>query len=172
MANRNHVMNTRPRIRIEPTPTDIVVEIAAVAAVVFCVYVTARFYPELPQRMPTHSNLVGKVDGWGPKSSLVGMPILTLVLYLALSAVSRFPHIGNYPVEVTAENAERIYWVAVSMSRWLKMEMLWMFAYMTWMTIQVSLGKAKDPGAAPMYAILAVILGTLILMIVRLYRAK
>lgn len=166
------MMSTRPRIKIEPTVTDIVVEIAAVAAVVFSVYVAARFYPELPQRVPTHSNFVGKVDGWGPKSSVMGMPILALVSYLALSIVSRFPHVGNYPVEVTAENAERIYRVAVSMSRWLKMEMLWLLAYITWMTIQVSLGNAKDMGAASAFAILAVIIGTLIVMIVKLYRAK
>jgi len=52
----------------------------------------AWLYPSLPQRVPTHWNIEGKVDGWGDKSwatfLMPGMMIAFLVLFAFLPALS------------------------------------------------------------------------------------
>jgi uncharacterized membrane protein len=49
-------------------------------------------YPSLPQRVPTHWNFQGKVDGWGDKSwatfLMPGMMIAFLILFAFLPALS------------------------------------------------------------------------------------
>jgi uncharacterized membrane protein len=53
---------------------------------------SAWFYPSLPQRVPTHWNIQGNVDGWGDKSWAVflvpGMMIGFLILFAFLPALS------------------------------------------------------------------------------------
>ena len=52
----------------------------------------AWFYPGLPQQVPIHWNIEGKVDGWGDKSwatfLMPGMMIVFLILFAFLPALS------------------------------------------------------------------------------------
>ena len=59
-------IRTRPRLKIEPTPTDRVVETTALVGMAFLVVATAFYWPMLPKTIPTHFDIAGKVDGWGP----------------------------------------------------------------------------------------------------------
>jgi uncharacterized membrane protein len=62
------------------------------ALAVLTIAMSAFMYPKLPDTIPTHWNLEGKVDGYGPKSvSLLAMPIAALVilgLFRALPVLS------------------------------------------------------------------------------------
>ena len=53
---------------------------------------SAWLYPGLPQRVPTHWNIEGKVDGWGDKSwatfLMPGAMVLMLILFAFLPALS------------------------------------------------------------------------------------
>jgi uncharacterized membrane protein len=53
---------------------------------------SAWLYPGLPQRVPTHWNIEGKVDGWGDKSwatfMMPGMMIIFLIVFAFLPALS------------------------------------------------------------------------------------
>jgi uncharacterized membrane protein len=63
----------------------------------------------LPAKVPTHFNGAGRIDGWGGKGSLWMLPIIGLLLFMILSSLGRFPHIFNYPVTITEENAPKLY---------------------------------------------------------------
>lgn len=165
-------IKTRPRIKIEPTPTDKVVETTALVGVAFLVVVTAFYWPMVHKTIPTHFDIAGKVDGWGPKATLLPTPFICAGIYVLLTVISRFPHIFNYPVPITEENAERQYRIALTVMRWLKMEIIWLFAYLNWQMIQVALSKAKGLDVLAMPIALAVIFGTSIVLIVRAYRAR
>jgi hypothetical protein len=60
----------------------------------------------------------------------------------------------------------------LTVMRWLKMELIWLFAYLDWQMVQVALGKAKGLDVLAMPIALAVILGTTIVLVVRAYRAR
>lgn len=162
----------RPRLTIEPTPTDRVVEAAAVAGLAFAFATVALYWPALPERVPTHFGFAGKPDAWGTKSSLWFLPGMLAVLYIVMTVVCRFPHVFNYPVPITPENAESQYRIALEAIRWLKMECIWILAYLNWQVIQVALGSAEDLGVWFVPVTLAVVLGTSLVFIIRAYRAR
>ena len=51
----------RPRIEIEPTPIDRVVDTLAMMGLLYMVAIVAINYPGLPETIPTHFNSAGKV---------------------------------------------------------------------------------------------------------------
>lgn len=58
------------------------------------------------------------------------------MLYVVLTVASRFPHRGNFTVQVTEVNAPRLY----AMARWLlnvtKLQVIAMTGYIEWKMIQ------------------------------------
>ncbi|KAE8764089.1 DUF1648 domain-containing protein [Georgenia thermotolerans] len=83
--------------------------LAAWAVFVAGVLLIAARYPALPATIPTHFDATGTPDGFGPRTSILWLPLLWFVLQAGLLALSRYPRIFNYPVPVTADNAQRLY---------------------------------------------------------------
>jgi uncharacterized membrane protein len=54
--------------------------IVAVALILLAWVVSAALYPGLPARIPTHWNIHGKIDGYGPKWTVFLMPAVMLFL--------------------------------------------------------------------------------------------
>jgi uncharacterized membrane protein len=53
--------------------------------------VAAWLYPQLPEKIPTHWNIHGKIDGYGPKSTIFILPAVMvgeLILFALLPALS------------------------------------------------------------------------------------
>ena len=72
------------------------------------VFVLIRF-PSLPERIPTHYNFAGEIDGYGGRFSLLLMPLIGLVMDASLVLVGRFPKSWNTGVRVTLYNRVRVY---------------------------------------------------------------
>ena len=116
-----------------------VLESAAIVAWIVLVYfaVSAIYGPEkLPARIPTHFGADGQPNGWGGPESLWLLPIVGTMIALLMSAVTRFPQSFNYPVRVTRENQERLKELALGMIAWLRLEVLCLFAWIEWATIE------------------------------------
>jgi uncharacterized membrane protein len=111
----------RPRITIIPTTADKALEILAWAVLAgLWLYVILR-YPSLPDIIPTHINGKGEIDGHGSKQTLWIIPGIATVLFVGITILNRYPHIFNYPTEITEENAPRIYRLATRMMRFMKL---------------------------------------------------
>lgn len=85
--------------------------------VAFNVFLVLGVYFDLPENIPTHFNFQGQVDGYGHKSALWAIPMLSAGLYLAMGllATKMKPWLMNYPVKVTEENAPKLYPLALRM---------------------------------------------------------
>ena len=73
------------------------------------VLILAFLYPllkwnQIPDTIITHWGFSGQPDGWGPKGTIWIIPIVSLVLYLPLTILERFPSVWNVPVRTTQKN--------------------------------------------------------------------
>ena len=96
---------------------------------------------------------------------------MALALYLLMTVVARFPSAFNYPVRVTAENRLQLEALALDMILWIKAEVVCLFAWIQWFTIEAARHSHGGlPGAFfPVY--LLVLFGTVAWFIVAMRRA-
>lgn len=125
----------RPVIKLIKRPQDLALEIATLCGVLLLIGLPVLFYAELPETIPTHFNGKGIADGHGARSTLLMLPIMGTIMSLGLYALNRVPHIFNYPVEITEENAEKHYRNGTSLIRWLNLIIVFSFAYIEWRVI-------------------------------------
>ena len=111
---------SRPRIKFQTTKTDWFLEAIGLLGIIFTVVLVISSYNDLPETIPRHFNAKGQPDGFSGKSILFTLPAVTIVTYLIMTIGLRFPHIFNYPFEITEENAERQYKNLTLMVRVLK----------------------------------------------------
>ncbi|PZR22491.1 MAG: hypothetical protein DI539_05335 [Flavobacterium psychrophilum] len=120
-------METRPQIKIKPTQTDIILEVIGyVGLAALWIFVSVMYY-KLPDIVPVHFNLAGEADGFGSKKISFLLPILASFQFLVLSVVQEYPEQFNYPVTITAENAEKQYTNAVRMMRAIRVVLVTVF---------------------------------------------
>lgn len=122
-------MPVRPKIKIELQKKDYLLEVVSIIVVVLCWVFAIKAYQSASSLVPVHFDASGNIDNYGKKSSLLISPIICTVLYLGLTLLSRFPHIFNYPVEITEQNANRQYIIAQKLLRALKLITVFVFLY-------------------------------------------
>lgn len=82
---------------------------SAVFVHLFIWAVVAYSYSKLPEIVSTHFNFKGEADHYGGKGVLFFLACIALVLTIIFIALSRVPHVYNYPVKITESNALRLY---------------------------------------------------------------
>src|SRR5699024_6284216 len=76
--------------------------------------VLAFLYPlltweHIPDTTITPWGFSGQPEGWGPNGTIWILPIVSLVLYLPLTILERFPSVWNVPVRTTQKNQKWVY---------------------------------------------------------------
>lgn len=113
-------MEKRPILTLEKTKLDYLIEIVAVAILVFhWIFVWVNF-SKLPQIIPSHIDSNGNIDGMGPKGLIFLLPTISILMYVLISVVNKNPHRFNFPYPITEENAERQYRNSLMMTRVMK----------------------------------------------------
>jgi len=118
--------SARPRVPLRFGGFDYALEATGVLLLALFLIVAAG-WRALPERVPIHFGVDGKADAWGSRSSSLLLPVIAVVLYGSLTALSRFPHAFNYPVPITPENAETQYRLAVRLLLALKTALIAVF---------------------------------------------
>ena len=90
----------------------------------------------IPERIPIHFNGAGKADGFGNKRHIFVLPIISTLLFLGLTTLNKYPHIFNYPSQITKVNALHQYTKATRMMRVLKLVIVLIFGLIIFKTIQ------------------------------------
>jgi uncharacterized membrane protein len=118
-------------------------------------------YSHLPERIPVHFNAAGEPDEYGEKGMIWLLPVISILTYLLMTIINRFPHTFNYLVNITEANARYHYRTATRMIRTLKAVMMALLAYIHYATIQMALGKMQGLGNGFMVVFLAAIFATI-----------
>lgn len=133
---------TQPKIKVPATKWERLSNLLSVILIIVtCTYVFQKF-DSLPETIPTHFNARGVPDGWGSKSTLFIVPIISTVLFIFLYFLNKVPHIYNLPVKITEENAAQIYPLARTMMAVFNFEMVAILSYTTWEIIQAAQGNS------------------------------
>lgn len=170
--NMSDNKSSRPILYLPHSPFQAFLEIAALVGLVLSFLTLLRSLPALPASIPIHFGLSGKPDAWGDRQTLWLFPGLNVVLYLAVTITSQFPHTFNYPVAITPENAFKQYQIAFNLLLWLKLEIIWLFAFIEWKMIQVAVGASQGLGVAFAPAMLLLICCTSGFYLWQAYRAR
>ena len=120
-------MNKRPQIKLQLNQTDKILEIVGWVSVVGIWALTLTNYSILPEIIPIHFNGAGKADGFGNKTHIFVLPIISTLLFIGLTILNKHPHIFNYPSQITKENAVDQYTNATRMIRVLKLVIVVLF---------------------------------------------
>lgn len=165
-------MQKRPKIKIPLTTTNKIIESLGLLFIVATWAIVFINYKNLPAIIPIHYNGVGEADGFGGKGSIFLMPILSIVLYIGLTILNRYPHVFNYPISITESNALRQYTIATSMIRWMKVIIIFIFGWTTIDTILQAKGYHEGLGIWFLPIILVLIFFPMIYGIIKMVKAK
>lgn len=162
----------RPKLNIPLTATDKIVEALGWAVVIALWALATYSLARLPNTIPTHFSASGTPDGYGDKYTLLTLPLIATVLFSAITVLGRFPHVFNYPTQITAENALRQYTAATRLLRYLKLIVAVIFFAIAQQTIATATGGSSGLGAWFLPITLAGILGIVATGVVKMMRAK
>ena len=138
-------------------------DLVSIAGLLLIVWMTARalYGPGgLPARIATHFDAAGNPNGWGSRGALLGLPITAILLYILMTVVARYPSAFNFPVRVTPRTRPRLEALALDMIAWLKAEIVWLFASIQLVTIDLARSGRGHLSPFFMPVVLAVVLST------------
>lgn len=162
-----------PVLKLPRTALDNCLEVLSILGLLAMVYLLARYWPGLPQRIPIHFGVSGQPDGWGDKSGLFSSIVIGMAVYLGMTALYKYPHLYNYLFEITEDNAGIQYRLARSMVSWLKTTMILIFAYIEWEIIQNAVGgQLHGPGSRFLIIVLIFTVVPMIIYAYKAYRAR
>ncbi len=128
-------MNERPKIKLELTTIDKALEILGWTSILTLWVLIITNYNSMPDEIPIHWNLAGKADRFGDKVYILPFSIVPTVLFFGLTILNEYPHVFNYPTDITEENALSQYRNATRLIRYLKFIIVVIFQLMALETI-------------------------------------
>lgn len=99
----------RPKVKAEKTALDYGLEIISAMVLVASWVYLLMIFSDIPDQVPTHFELSGEPNGFGSKGTLIAILGMSTWIFVLFNILCRFPHIFNYPVKITAENAKKQY---------------------------------------------------------------
>lgn len=137
----------RPRIKVPFEAVDIIIEIASITLLILMWCYSIVNYTELPDTIATHFNASGEPDGFGSKNTIWLIPTIATVMYIGLFILNKYPHIHNYMVNITEENALKNYRFSTRVVRIVNFLSALLMAYITYMIVESALGTKLEIGS-------------------------
>lgn len=128
--------SNRPRIKVPFEGFDIVLELVSIAVLILMWVYLIIEYPELPETMASHFNAKGEADDYSGKFYLWYLPLIATVLYISLFVLNKYPHLHNYMVNITENNALKNYRLSTRIVRITNTLIVIMFAYIIYYIVQ------------------------------------
>ena len=153
MSDRSY---RRPVLDIPLTRTDRVVAVVGVIGTVLLVALPVFAWSGLPDEVPIHFGISGDPTSWADRRMIWFLPALGLILTSSMALLARYPHVYNFPVPVTDENAPQLYRLSRSMVIWLAAEIAVFFAFIEWTMLRTATGNAEGLVSifVPLYLVL------------------
>lgn len=132
------------------------------------IYLVIQFQ-NLPDQVPGHYDASGNVDRLGNKMELWILPVIAAGLWIGMTFLEKYPHTFNY-LNLRKDNIEAQYRNGMLMINILKNESVLLFSFLSYQGTRIALGEADGLGIYFMPIFIGVILGSLIIFIIRMFR--
>lgn len=139
-------MKKRPVIKLQLTKFDLTLEVVSWFSILFIWGMTFAYYNNLPEIIPVHYNIWGEANRFGNKLNIFILPFISTILFTGMTILNKYPHIFNYPITITEENALKQYTNATRMIRYLKFIIVFIFGLILFLTIQNAHGQNEGLG--------------------------
>ncbi|WP_042142600.1 DUF1648 domain-containing protein [Paucisalibacillus sp. EB02] len=161
-----------PKIKVEASTYEKTFNFLSVLIIIGTFGYTFYMFSSLPDQIPTHFNGAGEADGWGSKTTVIFLPVLVILLFIGIYILSKFPHIFNYPIKVTEENASRVYQIARQLVAIINFEIVVLFT-----VLQIKIIQSANTGVSnisPIFSVLFIFIPliTCIVFFIRLDKAE
>ncbi len=164
-------MNTdRPQLNVPLKGIDVMIEILTAIIIILLFVLTFVEYSGISEKVPLHFDASGKPDRYGDKSSLILLPIIGLALTTLMYIFSKYPHLHNYMVNITEENALKNYRFSSRILRFTSLSIAVLFASIQFVIIQM--GKGQDINLGPWFLPIVVIISILFPISIFTYQYK
>jgi hypothetical protein len=147
------------------------ISLAALAILLWITYAALYGSHPLTGPIPTHFDLAGHPNAYGPPWMLLILPAVAFILYLLITAVSPNSAVFNYPVRVTRQNQARLQHLALSMIAFIKAETVTLFTLIQFLTIDSARQLHSILPQSPMLAGIGLILSTIALHVLAMRRS-
>ena len=128
--------NGRPKIKVPFEGIDIFLELVSITMLLLMWIYLIIEYPDLPETIASHFNAKGEADDFSSKSYLWFLPIIATGMYIGLFILNKHPHVHNYMVNITEENALKNYRFSTRIVRITNTLTVIMFTYIIYYIIQ------------------------------------
>ena len=162
----------QPKIKIKLNIMDVIIEVIGFLAILCLILLPLYHYESIPEEIPRHYGLDGKPDAYDSKNVLYTLPAIGVIMYIALSILNRFPHLFNYAVSITKENAKAQYKNASKLIRYLNTFLAIVFLYITHSAIQTAYGNKDGLGEFFIFIFLFVITEGIIFFLLRSFERR
>ncbi len=145
----------RPKRQMDKTILEKVMNIICYGVFVIAfIYLIGHLF-QMPDRVATHVNFQGEIDGWGSKWTLLIMPAIAIPTMILMEFLERNPQMHNYPSRFSIENAALFYENSRQTLNYVKNSCLILFAYIMYEITRLGLGENGELGLPIFIAILA-----------------
>lgn len=158
-------MKNQPLLNLPVTTLERLMDAAALLFAGGAMLLAFSQFSDLPEQIPTHFNIQGKVDGTGSKSSIFILPVIALLMAVGLIFLTKFPHKFNYPGKITAENAAFEYQRSRYLLRIVNVLTSLMFLLLTVAIIQSALGYSTGLNGLFWVVLLAILIAPVALFV-------
>lgn len=165
-------MRDRQKMKIELTTIDKTLEILGWLSVFAIWGLTIVNFSKLPDIIPIHYNGTGEPDGFGGKTTILTLPLVATIIFVGMTILNKFPHIFNYPTNITKNNALQQYTNATRMIRCLKLIIVVVFGAIVFKTIQTANGQVNGLGTWFLLTILGLVFIPLIYFMIKSFKTK
>ncbi|WP_116126807.1 DUF1648 domain-containing protein [Lewinella sp. IMCC34183] len=136
----------RPKLELAPRAADRWLNAIATISLILLLATAVVGYAEVPETIPIHFNVRGRPDDYGSRLYFWIVPAMGVLLFLFFRWLLTRPHRFNYPVRITADNAEYQYRIATRLLRTLLAVILLALTYLHYTIIETSQGEAEGLG--------------------------
>jgi uncharacterized membrane protein len=126
----------RPVMRVPKVKLDWAFEIITFLCISWTWIYCFISYSTLPDNIPVHYNELGFPNGYGSKDTLWLIPCIVTVVVIALFFLNKYPHLFNYTVNITEQNAFKQYKMSTRLLRIISMNVAALFSYIVYKEVE------------------------------------